>query len=150
MDTRQDYKGCVIEANPKELADGSGWTQDYNIEIDYGDRTEVRQYFSDRKFATRAEAIVGCISAGRRTIDRSLLLRTNFDVTLDGPNVEEQTTKQGETSGWKDAELPENLKATWHDEGKLRPTVRADSDEALRYEKGKRCRGLDELDGEPE
>jgi hypothetical protein len=75
METRHDYKKCVIEANPKELADGSRWSEDYNIEIHYGDRTEVRQFVSDRIFPTRDEAIAACISAGKHKIDRSLTLR---------------------------------------------------------------------------
>ncbi len=149
MDTRQDYKGCGIEANPRELADGSGWTQDYNIEIHYEDRTEVRPSFSDRKFSTTAEAIAGCISAGKRTIDRSPLLRSNPVVTFDTSKVDEQDARQGETPSWKDAELPEDLKATWRGDENLHP-VGVDGDKALRFEKGKRARRLDELDSEPE
>jgi hypothetical protein len=73
---RQEYKGCVIEANPKELADGTGWTEDYNIEIHHGDRVDVQTMIGQRTFASRDEAIAACIEAGKRQIDRSPLLRT--------------------------------------------------------------------------
>jgi hypothetical protein len=72
---RQEYKGCVIEANPKELADGSGWTEDYNIEIHHGDRVDVRPIIGQRTLASKNVAIRACIEGGKHRIDESILLR---------------------------------------------------------------------------
>ena len=127
MDTREVYMGCAIQANPTELADGSGWTEDYNIEVPHEDRTDVTRYFFGRKCPTRAEAIAACISEGRRKIDRLL----------------------------KDTAAPENLKATWDEKQTLRPALQGPIDPLigegiLRHAKDKRSRTLDDLDGEPE
>ena len=127
MDTREVYKGCVIQANPMELADGSGWTEDYNIEVPHEDRADVTRFFFGRKFPTRAEAIASCISEGRRKIDRPL----------------------------KDVAAPEDLKATWDEKQTLRPALQGPIDPligegVLRNAKDKRSRTLDNLDGEPE
>jgi hypothetical protein len=75
IDRRQNYKGCIIEANPKELADGSGWTEDYNIELHYGARLENRHFIGQRTFPSKDEAIAACIKAGKQQINHSPLLR---------------------------------------------------------------------------
>ena len=125
MDTREVYKGCAIQANPTELPDGSGWTEDYTIEIPHEDRADVTRFFFGRKFPTRAEAIAVCISEGRRNIDRSV------------------------------KDLSADLKATWDENHTLRPALHDPIDPligegVLRYAKDKRSRTLDDLDGEPE
>jgi hypothetical protein len=76
MERRQEYKTCVIEANPKELADGTGWTEEYNIELHLGSHVDVKPYFGQRVFQSKDEAIAACIEAAKRQIDRSPMLRT--------------------------------------------------------------------------
>lgn len=148
MNPRQDYKGCVILANLKQLADGSGWTEDYDIEIHYGDRVEVRPYFSDRKFATEDEAVAGSIRAAIRKIDRSPGLQVNPNHRSDPAGVREPTPKEG-SSDWRDAEIPERLKATWDDGESYRPTVQSDALTVLHVE-GRRRPSLEDLDGDSE
>lgn len=66
MDRSITYKGCVIDASPKELADGSGWTGEYCIDVHVEGRVETRPYYSDRKFKTKDEAIAACHEMGKK------------------------------------------------------------------------------------
>jgi hypothetical protein len=132
MDTREIYKGCAIQVNTKELPDGSGWTEEYSIEAPREDRTDINRYSSGRRFPTRAEAIAVCISEGKRNIDCSPVPPPNSDVATD-----------------------EELKATWDEKENLRPALQGPTDlligeAVLRYDKDRRSKRLDELDGEPE
>jgi hypothetical protein len=123
MDSRQDYKGFVIEAKPEELADGTGWTENYIIKIN---RFEGQWFGSDQKLPTKAEATSASILAAKRKIDRSL-------------------DKLGRNTNRTDVDSYHSLSATWpEDEHPL--AGGAD----VHYTKDNRRQRLDEVDSEPE
>jgi len=68
MDTQEDYKGCVIETNPEELTDGSGWKPSCIIKINPFEGTWLN---TDQTFPTRDAANAASILAAKRLIDRS-------------------------------------------------------------------------------
>ena len=124
MNTPQDYKGFVIEPDPEELEDGSGWTEACIIKIN---RFEGEWFGSDRRFPTRAEATSASILAAKGRIDRSLdkLGTQRTDVTVVPPY--------------------DDLSATWAEEE--HPLAGAES---LCHTKDNRRRRLDEVDDTPE
>lgn len=75
METRITYKGVVIDVRPKELADGTGWTEDFTLEIHMGDSVRTTGFTSDRVFKTREEAVEASIASGKHKVDRSPILR---------------------------------------------------------------------------
>ena len=99
--TRQDYNGFVIETNPEELTDGSGWLESYIIKIN---RFEGMWYGSDRKFPTRETANAASILAANNIIDRSQY-------------------KLGQGSDWKEAVPPSDLSATWREDENVRRRI---------------------------
>jgi hypothetical protein len=65
--TKENYEGCDIESHPEELKDGSGWAEDYSIQIN---PTVTIPFGSDRKFKSREEANAASIIAAKGIIDR--------------------------------------------------------------------------------
>jgi hypothetical protein len=133
MDTRIDYNGFVIETNPQESADGSGWLESCVIRIN---RFEGSWYGSDRKFPTKEAANAASILAAKRIIDRS-------------------RSKSGQDVDWKDAAPPNDPSATWIEDEEVHRIVQGDVDPLtgdghLGWTKNKRRQRLDELDEEPE
>lgn len=130
-DTRIDYNGFVVETNPEELTDGSGWAESYIIKINPFEGT---WYSSDRTFPTKEAANVASILAAKRIIDRS-------------------QNKTGRAADWKDVAPTSDLSATWVEDENVSRIVQGDvdpllGDGRLGWTKDKRRQRLDELDGE--
>jgi hypothetical protein len=128
MKTTQEYKGCIIDTQPEELSDGSGWIEGCIIKLN---KFEGIWLGSDRKFQTREAADAASILTAKRRIDCSK------------PGSVENT------------ECDSDLSATWSEAEDFRPIIQGDPDPltgdgGLRWLKEKRRPGLDGLEGEPE
>jgi hypothetical protein len=63
------YKGHEITADPKELR-GGYWQVEYRLLVNFGDRSEAWEVFTDAVKPTKEEAIHAALESARRKIDR--------------------------------------------------------------------------------
>ena len=75
MSDRIDYKGHVIEARPKQMADSEEWRDDGFLEIHDGSAVTTVSIITFGTYPSREDAVAACHAHGRSEIDRSLLLR---------------------------------------------------------------------------
>jgi hypothetical protein len=66
---RIQYKGFVIEANPRQLRDSDDWTINLTIERHFGDGVATSGYSAENTAPTREDAIARSIAMGQRVID---------------------------------------------------------------------------------
>lgn len=69
MNTRQPYKGFIVEARPYELKEG-GWRAEIYVENHEQEGVLVTQFYLDQTLATKEQAIQAGIEAGRVAIDK--------------------------------------------------------------------------------
>jgi hypothetical protein len=67
--SRENYKGYVIEANPRQLAENSMWTVSINIEKHSGAGVDVQEYSAANQYASKEMAIDHCLNFGRQIVN---------------------------------------------------------------------------------
>jgi hypothetical protein len=68
MGQKMTYNSHEIKAAPKELP-GGDWKVEYQLVVNFGDRSEEWQVFTDTVKRTKQEAIEAAFESGRKKID---------------------------------------------------------------------------------
>jgi hypothetical protein len=66
------YRGCLIQAAPRKLADGSGWTPACTIVSNMSGTSKLQPVSATDVFKTEEAAAVRSLDLGREAIDRTL------------------------------------------------------------------------------
>ena len=67
--SRVAYKGYIIEAEPRQLADSSRWTLNIVIERHEGGKVNTMPFSAADTFETRDEAMQHCVHFGHQIVD---------------------------------------------------------------------------------
>jgi hypothetical protein len=66
--SRENYKGYVLEANPRQLENGL-WSLNVNIESHFGGGVDVQPYSAENCYTTKEMAIAHSLNLGRQIVN---------------------------------------------------------------------------------